>query len=231
MTLRLPGLVRRSPTGLAYFAYWAPYVAAYQILNRWPPSVPRELPFTWLDRLVPFVPALLPVYVAYLPLYWWTVFRSANDREVNQIFYAAHVQLLLSLPFFAFMPVRMPVERFYGANPFGWADALWRWFDVPNNCFPSLHVSNCLLLLHMNWPRPLRWPHAVASLAVIASTMLVKQHYAVDVLGGAAVYIASRWFLERLEVTGLDAGGRIVGRHGRTSSASSAPSPIGPRRR
>jgi membrane-associated phospholipid phosphatase len=200
VTFRLPRLIRRSPTGLAYFVYWAPFIALYQVTNRWPVVAPRELPMTPLDQLAPFVPELMPVYVAYLALYWWTVARSASDDEANRVFYAAYVQLALSLPFFVLFPVRMPLEAFYPAEPYGFADALWRWFDAPNNCFPSLHVSSCLLLLQLNWSRPHRWLAAAASLAVIASTVLVKQHYVVDVVGGALVYLASRWFLARLEI-------------------------------
>lgn len=193
-----------------YFLYWAPFIATYQLVNRWPLLAPRELPYSWVDQLIPFVPALLPLYVAYIPFYWWTVARLENDREVNRIFYASHVQLLLSVPFFVLFPVQMPRDLFYGAEAYGWADAFWRWFDAPNNCFPSLHVSNCLLLLTFNWPRPYRWLHTALGVGVIASTVLVKQHYAVDLAGGALVYVASRWFLARLEITGLSADGWVV---------------------
>jgi membrane-associated phospholipid phosphatase len=149
--------------------------------------------------------------VAYLPLYWWTVARLEDDEAVNRIFYAAHLQLLLSLPVFLLFPVRMPRELFYGPAVYNWADAFWRWFDAPNNCFPSLHMSSCLLLLQVNWARPHRWLSAPLLLGVIASTVLVKQHYVVDLVGGAGVYAVSRWFLNRLEITRATAGGRVPG--------------------
>lgn len=183
-----------------YWLYWAPFIAVYQATNRWLLVPPSELPMTWLDRAIPFVAALIPVYVAYLPLYWATAIRSEDDVQANRLFYAAYLQLLISVPFFLFYPVRMPRESFYPPEVYGWADAFWRWFDAPNNCFPSLHVSNCLLLAHFNWGRAWRWLFVPASAAVIASTLLVKQHYAVDLLGGAAVYLVSAWFLRRLEV-------------------------------
>ena len=59
--------------------------------------------------------------------------------------------------------------------------------DAPYNAFPSLHVSlstTCALTwLRSQWPsRPLfvGW-----SLLVAASTVLIKQHYLADVIGGA----------------------------------------------
>jgi membrane-associated phospholipid phosphatase len=183
-----------------YWVYWAPFIAVYQATNRWPLVPPVELPMTWIDRAVPFVPALIPLYVAYLPLYWTTAIRSEDDVQANRLFYAAYLQLLVSLPFFLLYPIQMPREVFYAPEAYGWADAFWRWFDAPNNCFPSLHVSNCLLLAHFNWRRRLRWLFVPVSVAVIASTVLVKQHYAVDLLGGAAVYLVSVGFLRRLEL-------------------------------
>lgn len=198
--MTLPILLRRPRHKLTIFLYWGPFIAIYQIVNRWPLREPMELPFTWLDRAIPFVPELLPVYIAYVPFYWWTIGRSEDDVQLNRMFYAAHLQLLLSVPFFVLFPVRMPVEDFYPAVAVSWADAVWRWFDEPNNCFPSLHVSNSLLMMYFNWRRPHRVAYLAGSVAIIASTVLVKQHYVVDVVGGAVVYAGSRMFLSRLVV-------------------------------
>jgi membrane-associated phospholipid phosphatase len=191
-------LIRRYGSPLAYFLLWAPYIAVYQVTNRWPVREPTTLPLTSLDQAIPFAPSLLPVYVAYLALFFWTVARSKSDAEVRRAFYGTHLQLLLSLPFFILAPVRMPREVWYGSELFGWADAFWRWFDAPNNCFPSLHVSNSLLFLQLNWQRSNPLAHSLVALAVIASTVLVKQHYIVDVLGGVAVYLVSRALMARL---------------------------------
>lgn len=210
MKFRLPPLIRYFRSKFTYLAVWVPYIAVYQAVNRWPLVDPVELPFTALDRAVPFVPELISLYVAYLPFYWWTVARAENDREANRILYATHVQLMLSLPVFILWPVRMPRELFYGPQLYNWADGFWRWFDAPNNCFPSLHVSNCLMLTLFNWHRPYRWPATLAATAVIASTLLVKQHYVVDIAGGAGVFLISLWFLRRLEITGVDEGGWLT---------------------
>lgn len=212
MTLALPPLVRWSPNPLRYLLYWIPFIVTYQLVNRWPLVPPRELPLTALDRLVPFVPELLPLYVAYLPFYWWTVARARTDREVNELFYATHALLLLSLPWFVFCPVRMPLEQFYAPTPHNWADALWRWFDAPQNCFPSLHVSSCLLFLEVNWRRPGRVPASLVALAIAASTVLVKQHYVLDVLGGMVAYGLVRAARGYVTIGGVDAAGWRPGR-------------------
>lgn len=210
MTWRLPALLRWSANPLWLLVYWTPLVLVYQVVNRVPLVAPRELAFTALDDLVPFVPALLPLYVAYLPFYWWTGIRMRTDRELNEFFYRAHALLLLSLPFFVCFPVRMPLERFYPPAPLGAFDALWRWFDAPQNCFPSLHVSTCLLLLECHWRRPRRVLHAAVALGIAASTVFVKQHYVVDVAGGIAAYAAARLLLWRVEIEGPEPEGRVA---------------------
>jgi hypothetical protein len=204
---RLPPIIRCHDVALIYLLIWTPYIAVYQALNRWPLRTPFTLPFTWADHLVPFVPALLPVYIAYLPFYFLTVARSENDREANRVFYGTHLQLLLSVPFFALLPVTMPRGLFYGPETYGWADAFWRWFDAPNNCFPSLHASNTLLLMQFNWRRPHRVAYTALGVAIICSAVLVKQHYVVDLVAGAAVYLVARWFLAHATIVDLTPDG------------------------
>ena len=102
--MKLPLLIRRYEWKLAYILAWVPYIALYQITNRWPLFEPTVLPFTALDRAIPFLPELLPIYVSYIPFFFWTVVRSENDREANRAFYGTHLQLLLCVPFFIFVP-------------------------------------------------------------------------------------------------------------------------------
>src|SRR5262245_20460590 len=198
----VPALIRRYRFAATYVLLLASFVAAYRLSNRFPLRTPVELPMSAVDAALPFVPALLPVYVAYLPFYFWSVARSRSDAEVNRIFYGSYLQLALSLPFFLLLPVTFPRGLFYDGATFGWADIFWRWFDAPNNCFPSLHASNCLLLMQFNWHRPQRWLHTALGAAIIASTVLVKQHYVVDVLGGVVVYAVTRWALNRVRIAG-----------------------------
>lgn len=212
MKFHLPPIIRAFRTKTAYLLVWAPYIALYQLINHNPVVEPVEFGLNRLDRLIPFVPELLVVYVAYIPFYWWTVARSENDREANRIFYVTHLQLLLSLPFFILYPVRMQRELFYGPEILGWADAFWRWFDAPNNCFPSLHVSNCLMLIVFNWQRRWRWTHTLVAALIIASTVVVKQHYVVDLAGGAGVFALSWYFLRCLEISDVDESGRLIDR-------------------
>ena len=200
--IRLPLILRRPKYRLTYAVIWLPYIAFYQLINRFPVFEPHTLPTTALDDLLPFVPALLPLYVAYIPFFWWTGARSEDDETATRFFYATHLQLAVSAIVWVLFPVMMPREPFYGAAALSWVDAFWRWFDAPNNCLPSLHAANCLLFIQFNWQRRWRWLHTLLAGGIIASTVLVKQHYAIDVLAGALVYLGSVEFLKRLQLTG-----------------------------
>ncbi|HYD47850.1 MAG TPA: phosphatase PAP2 family protein, partial [Terriglobales bacterium] len=198
--IRLPLLIRRPANPFWYLVLWAPYIALYQISNRLLLFEPRQLPLSTLDNAIPFVPELLPLYVAYIPFFWWTLARSETDEAANQAFYATYFQMLMCLPLFVFMPVRMPRELFYGADAYGLADAFWRWFDAPHNCLPSLHAANGLLLAQLNWRRRARWVHTFFAVAIVASALLVKQHYVVDIVAGGCVYLLARRFLAALRL-------------------------------
>jgi len=202
MSFRLPALIRRYDNRLVYAALWLPYIGLYQLINRFPLREPMELPLTSLDRALGFYPSLLPLYLAYIPYYWYTVARSEDDVQANRILYGTHFQLLLSIAVFLLYPVRMPRALFYRPELYNWADGFWRWFDGPNNCMPSLHVSNLLLMIQFNWRRSAPGLNTAIALAIIASTVLVKQHYVADVLGGAVVYLLAAWWLSHVTIDG-----------------------------
>ena len=222
-TIQLPAAISWYSFKPIYLLIWLPYILVYQITNRFPLFEPTTLPLTDLDNAIPFVPQLLPLYVSYLVFYFATVSRMENDREVNRLFYATHLELLISATIFIVLPVRMPRELYYQPEIYNWADAFWRWFDAPNNCLPSLHASNCLLLMQFNWQRRGRWLFTVLGISIIASTLFVKQHYVVDLVAGASVYLIARWFLGRLKITGIDKEGSRVDRFRAPSAANIQP--------
>ena len=200
MRLRVPAVVRLYENPLTYVIPWLPYIGIYQLTNRFPLREPVELPFTAIDNAIGFYPEFLPIYVMYLPFYWWTGFRSGSDNELNRYLYATYFQLALILPFFVLFPVHMPRELFYQPESYNWADTFWRWFDGPNNCMPSLHTANLLMMTQFNWSKRYRGLHVAIAAAIIASTVLVKQHYVVDLLAGAGVYFVSAWMLAQVEI-------------------------------
>lgn len=64
------------------------------------------------------------------------------------------------------------------------------------NVFPSLHVANSVLVawVFFRYRSPLAWPVLLLAVFVSASTVLVKAHYLLDILGG----IGLAWIAVRL---------------------------------
>lgn len=174
---------------LTYYIIWAPYILIYVLTNRFPILEPKQLPLTWLDQQIPFLPFMIPIYVSYLVYAFVVIARSREDREVNEIFYITHVQLLISLLFFITYPVTFPRESYYDGDAVTQLFyRFWLWFDAPNNCFPSLHTANCSLAIHYSLNKPHRILFVGWGLLIIIGTLVCKQHYIVDVLGGFVVY-------------------------------------------
>jgi membrane-associated phospholipid phosphatase len=72
--------------------------------------------------------------------------------------------------------------------------------------FPSFHTANAILFVWVLWPiRVLRAVLVPLNLLLVASTPLYGAHYAVDVLGGAAVAFgaiaATTWLMRRTEAS------------------------------
>lgn len=140
-----------------------------------------------IDAVWPFVPEMVFVYlIAYvIVLALFAVRRSAaflNRAYVNFI-----AMNLLAFAFFALLPTMGPERTALPADAspvlsfmFG-LDARW-------NAFPSLHVANptliALLALRERGPAPVSIVLVVVAIAIAASTLLVRQHYLLDVAGG-----------------------------------------------
>lgn len=156
----------------AYLLFCLLYLGAAAIDLR-PPQLLQPSP---VDRAVPFLPGTIAVYLSQFVFLFLTL-RWQRDARV---YVPMAIATLISCTIFIFYPTtiaRPPVDN-------AAFDGLWL-FDVPENCFPSLHVSLALIAAAY-WPRA-RWIGIAWAIAIAVSTMTTKQHYFVDVAGGIAV--------------------------------------------
>ena len=109
------------------------------------------------------------------------------------------VQVSALLIFVAF-PSRMIRPELLPDGVSGSALRLLYEIDSAWNVFPSLHAAHSVLVAMVCWRyrRPLFPVVAVGSALIIASTVLIKQHYALDILGGALLAAASMSVVDRL---------------------------------
>lgn len=172
--------------------------ALYLLPNRLAGADGALLPLTTFDRLVPFLPWTGWIYAA-VYVFLVTAFVGMRDLAVaTRFLYAClFAQIVAAVVFVAF-PTVYPRELF--PLPHGAAGSdlalvvFWRGLDTPANCFPSLHVSTCVLCLAAYERGPLRrfrYVALAAAMLLVASTLTFKQHYLVDLVGGGLLGLAS----------------------------------------
>lgn len=154
---------------------------------------------TWLDRQIP----LVPFFILFYMLGYFFVLSPAfilRRREEFQAGIAVFV-LMLGCAFliFHFFPVYMQKQIAYGSDFFSSLTRYQQRMDVPYNNLPSLHVTLNLyawLLIFSHTSRKALW-WLPLPICIVLSTVLVKQHLLLDLLGGlllaAAGFCLWRW--------------------------------------
>ncbi|HBF15170.1 MAG TPA: hypothetical protein DDW30_05730 [Clostridiales bacterium] len=146
---------------------------------------------TPLDSLIPFVPFFVLFYVlAYLQ---WGLGYFLTLRYNRRLCYETlSVNLIAKtvclVCFLAFPTAILRPEVTGGGLWNALVRGIYR-IDQPDNLFPSIHCMASWLSFRAVWkvrdlPKPLRVSNGVLTLLVFASTVLIKQHYLPDVLGG-----------------------------------------------
>src|SRR6266850_4604372 len=143
-----------------------------------------------IDRLIPLVPVWAYVYGAIYSVAVVPVFIARDLRVLRRIALGfIGINLIAALVFLGF-PTRMerPPLIWLPAGSFTqWTMGLIYALDPPVNCLPSLHVANAFYVgsVARSFDRRVgRFMFALAFL-IAFSTLLVKQHYLLDVVSGA----------------------------------------------
>ena len=166
----------------------------YLVIGAYVANGPAHVPELALDRALPLVPAWSLVY--------WSLFLAAvlpvfvvhqPDHVHRTILAFVFVWLAAFICFLSYPTVASRPTKWPGAGFGDWGLRLILSTDIRHNCLPSLHVAQCFLaaftcgIVHRGVGAvAIAW----ASLVAI-STLLTKQHYVLDVIGGLALAIAA----------------------------------------
>jgi membrane-associated phospholipid phosphatase len=169
-------------------------VALYGIYFPMAPRV-RQLPAHDLtlaiDRACPLIPQWIYIYalvylIGFIPI---AVVRTGPLFDQTVKAYVAVELAAFSL--FVFFPVHMlsRPESVIVDSFATWGLMICYTFDPPTNCFPSLHVAMSTLsaLICLKADRIVGILTAVAAGLIAVSTLLVKQHFFLDVIAGFAL--------------------------------------------
>ena len=159
-----------------------------------------------LDHRIPLVPPFIVFYI-FSFVYWWLSYMTiAADSPQNcGLLFGEMIAKLICLAFFLLLPTWMQRPEVPGNDIFSRLVRLIYFTDVPNNLFPSIHCMES----HLCWrglarcrrvPRWVKIGAFILSLAIYASTLLVRQHLLLDVPAGILVGELGWWISRRLRL-------------------------------
>jgi membrane-associated phospholipid phosphatase len=192
MNQKIYNFIKKKNNIFYYFILWTPYILIYQLTNRFHFFEPKYLEFTKTDLAIPFIPEMIFIYVSYLFYVFYFIYTCKNTYELKLIFFLSYFQVIVSAFFFIFFPVKFPVEQFYFENNYTSAFYMfWQWFDEPNNCIPSLHAANSMLVIYLSLKRQKNIFMPLWGILIIISTLTCKQHYFADILAAGILFCAT----------------------------------------
>jgi len=171
-------------------AYTFIFFVVYVYLLKHPASDTFTVPTIWLDRVVAFNPAALPIY---LTLWVYVSIPPMLMRTRRQIVtYGVRMTALcvVAFAFFYFWPNAVPPANIDWAKYPG--VAFLKGVDAAGNACPSLHVATAVFsAVWLYWRFKslglgvgVQCVSALWCAAIAYSTLATKQHVAIDVIAG-----------------------------------------------
>jgi membrane-associated phospholipid phosphatase len=145
----------------------------------------RDL-YTQLDHMIPFIPRFAFIYVTVYWVFLMGYLSSETPHETVSLFKSGLAIVVLSVGIHMIFPVEFVRPELIVTDFASWGlSAIWA-NDNPVSCFPSTHCAMAMfagLVIYHRRTFVGLWAMLLA-VGVGISTMLTKQHYVLDVLGG-----------------------------------------------
>ncbi len=173
----------------------------YTLLNHGPAVLNLHTP---LDSALPVVPIFVIPYDSLQPVIYATLILLLlfRTRLFQSICLAMIVTWFVSYAFYFFLQTEVIRPVLTGSDVFTRMIRDVYASDNPFNDFPSLHTSlSTIVAIHWyRTDRRIGIPVAVWVALIVASTLLVKQHYVADVASGLLLAFGTSWLFLRLLV-------------------------------
>jgi membrane-associated phospholipid phosphatase len=171
----------------------------YEPLNHGPNRIFLETP---LDRVLAVVPIFAIPYVSLIPYVGVSLlaFLFVRARVYRSAAITMIIVWFISYACYLFLQSYISRPAIIGTDPFS---AMVRGIyagDRPYNDFPSLHTSLSTIIAIHWWriDRRIGIAAAVWTALIVMSTVLIKQHYLADVVGGLALAGVISWLGMRI---------------------------------
>jgi len=149
----------------------------------------RKSKYYWkikFDDKIPFIPIFVIPYVGYFFYVIATIIYLWNTMYVNSFFITYIISYLFAGLFWYFIPNGVKRPKIEKKDIFNRLTKFIYKYDDDTNGFPSAHIFAtliCSYFLFLAFPEQLISILAVTIL-ISLSTVFVKQHYVLDILGG-----------------------------------------------
>ena len=176
--------------------YFPVYLLLFYLVER---TVTDQYWVSWcaLDDGIPFVRGFVFAYVLWYPLMLgmtlWLLFR--DRRAFLRYGWTVILGLTASIAIFLIFPSGQNLRpaAVPGNDLASWLLRAIYAADTNTNVFPSMHVVGTLAAMAAAFdtpsiPRWARWGVAALGVAINASTVLIKQHSVLDILGGIVLF-------------------------------------------
>lgn len=162
-----------------------------------------------IDKKIPFIPAFIWLYSIWYPLVILSLFIvfKYDKKDFVKTMLSIVIGLLISYFFFIVFPTtvnRPVIDSYNNITSF----LLYTTFkmDNPVNCFPSDHALICLLLLYSiiknkNIPLWFRIFSFFSNVLIIFSTLFIKQHVVIDLIGSLIISLTIYYIVVNLNVS------------------------------
>jgi membrane-associated phospholipid phosphatase len=170
----------------------------YDWLNHGPAVINLR---TALDAAIPVVPVFVIPYDSLEPYIYATLilFLLLRTKYFQSACLAMITVLFISYGFYYFLQSEVIRPVLTGTDVFSKMVMNVYAGDNPFNDFPSLHTSTSTILA-IHWVKlnkPLGIVLSIWTALIVASTLLVKQHYIADMLFGLALAFVLSWLYSK----------------------------------
>ncbi len=186
-------LARPYPHGPLIVVVWL-YMHVYFFIGSPGPGRTIYFPEIALDRAIPLEPAWILGYASLYLFVLLPLFVVRQDDLFRRTLLAYLMVMTVAYVCFLINPTASPRPATVpGAGYFAWGLRLNYSFDVPYNCFPSLHVSHSFVsaLSCYRVHRGVGIAAVCWALLIGVSTLFTKQHYIADVIAGMLVALVA----------------------------------------
>jgi membrane-associated phospholipid phosphatase len=159
-----------------------------------------------IDSAIPFVPEFIWIYHTLIPVMMLTMYyRHKSKKEFFINFWAVSTASIIISTLYVVLPSFYPYPEF---TPDSWSEHVTYWthkIDAASNTFPSGHVAFSWLMYlgvaNSSENTAGKWKYFTWSFLIMVSTLVLKQHYIVDVAAGIvlayACYYLTKYVMER----------------------------------